>query len=118
MFNTCPVCVWLALVLLYHLKLASGPAAGLQQARRKAAPSVMSLEGLPDTLTALEESGEDRELEKKVYIFYMIFISCAYYLFYFHYYFFLNFFQLMSFCKKACFPCYGLKNVYLTYIMW
>lgn len=60
MFNTCPVCLGVALVLLYHLKLACGPAAGLQQARRKADPSVMSLEGLPDTLTALDESGENK----------------------------------------------------------
>lgn len=55
------MCVGLVPVLLYHLKWACGPAAGPQQARRKDTPSVMSLDGLADTVTALEESGENSE---------------------------------------------------------
>ena len=60
MVHICPVCFGLVLVVLYHLKRACGPAAGLQQDRRKAAPSVMSLEGVVDTATALEESEDSK----------------------------------------------------------
>lgn len=55
------MCLGLVLVVLYHLNWVCGPAAGLQQARRKDAPSVMSRDGLADTVIALEESGENSE---------------------------------------------------------
>lgn len=58
MFHTCPVCLGVVSVVLYHLKSAVDVAAGLQQARRRGSPSVMSLEGLAATVTALGESGE------------------------------------------------------------
>lgn len=45
-------------MLLNHVKWACELAEGLQQARRKASPSAMRLEGLPDSVTALEESAE------------------------------------------------------------
>lgn len=59
MLHTCPVCLGVVLVLLYHLKSAAGPAAGLQHARRRVSQSVMSLEGLADTVTVLRESKEN-----------------------------------------------------------
>lgn len=58
MSHTGPVCPGVLLGDRYHLKSAADPAAGLQQAKRKVTPSVMSPEGLADTATAPGESGE------------------------------------------------------------
>lgn len=62
------MCLGLVLVPVYHLNWARGPAAGLQQARCRVAPSVMSLDGLADTAIALEESGESSKKQTKLII--------------------------------------------------
>lgn len=56
------MCVTLSLVLLYQITLACG-SAGLQQAKRKVAPSVMPLGGLAKAVTALGESEEKKKTE-------------------------------------------------------
>lgn len=58
------MCVTLLLVLLCQVTLACD-SAGLQQAKRKVAPSVMPLDGLAKAVTALGESeGKKTETDK------------------------------------------------------